>query len=70
MLSENKKVSKIMKQDGELTEVKDIDMLPERFIREAYKLVDADAGSICMNEGNKLKLSYTQNDTNIERRLY
>jgi HD-GYP domain-containing protein (c-di-GMP phosphodiesterase class II) len=63
MLSEKQKLNMVMKLGVELTEVKDVDMLLERILREARKLVLADAGSIYIKEGDKLKFSYTQNDT-------
>jgi HD-GYP domain-containing protein (c-di-GMP phosphodiesterase class II) len=63
MLSEKQKISTIMRLGVELTEVKDVDVLLERILREARKLVHADAGSIYVKEGDKLKFSYTQNET-------
>ena len=63
MLSEKQKVSTIMRLGVELTEVKDVDVLLERILHEARKLVHADAGSIYVKEGDKLKFSYTQNET-------
>jgi HD-GYP domain-containing protein (c-di-GMP phosphodiesterase class II) len=63
MLSEKQKLNMIMRLGIELTEVKDVDVLLERVLREARQLVTADAGSIYIKEGVQLKLSYTQNDT-------
>ena len=63
MLNEKQKLNTVMKLGVELTEVKDVDVLLERILREARKLVNADAGSIYIKEGDKLKFSYTQNDT-------
>ncbi len=68
MLNEKQKVSKIMKLGVELTEVKDVDVLLERILREARTLVNADAGSIYVKEGDKLKFSYSQNET-LQKRL-
>ncbi|MFA5072867.1 MAG: HD domain-containing phosphohydrolase [Nitrospirota bacterium] len=68
MLSEKQKLGKIMQLGAEITEVKDIDVLMERILREARMLVNADAGSIYIKEGNKLKFSYTQNDT-LEKQM-
>ncbi len=68
MLNEKQKLTKIIKLGVELTEVKDVDVLLERILREARKLVSADAGSIYVREGDKLKFSYTQNDT-MQKRL-
>lgn len=68
MLSEKQKLAKIMNLGVEITEVKDVDVLLERILHEARKLVNADAGSIYIKEGDKLKFSYTQNDT-LQKRL-
>jgi HD-GYP domain-containing protein (c-di-GMP phosphodiesterase class II) len=68
MLTEKQKLTKIINLGIEISQVKDIDMLLERILREARKLVDADAGSIYIKEGDKLKFSYTQNDT-LQKRL-
>ncbi len=46
MLNEKQKINKIMRLGVELAEVKDVDVLLERILREARKLVTADAGSI------------------------
>lgn len=67
MLSEKQKLSKMLHLGVEITEVKDVDVLLERLLREARALVNADAGSIYIKEGNKLKFSYTQNDTQEKR---
>jgi response regulator RpfG family c-di-GMP phosphodiesterase len=63
MLNEKQKLNMVMKLGVEITEVKDVDVLLERILREARQLVSADAGSIYIKEGDKLKFSYTQNDT-------
>jgi HD-GYP domain-containing protein (c-di-GMP phosphodiesterase class II) len=63
MLSEKHKLDTVMRLGVELTEIKDVDVLLERILREARKLVNADAGSIYIKEGEKLKFSYTQNET-------
>src|SRR5512147_1725486 len=63
MLNEKQKLNMVMKLGFGFTEVKDVDVLLERILREARQLVSADAGSIYIKEGDKLKFSYTQNDT-------
>jgi HD-GYP domain-containing protein (c-di-GMP phosphodiesterase class II) len=63
MPTEKQKLNMVMKLGVELAEVKDVDVLLERILREARRLVAADAGSIYIKEGDKLKFSYTQNDT-------
>lgn len=69
MLSEKQKLNMVMRLGVELTEVKDVDVLLERILREARKLVAADAGSIYIKEADKLKFSYTQNDTQQKKLL-
>ena len=68
MLSEKQKLNMVMRLGVELTEVKDVDVLLERILREARQLVSADAGSIYIREDVKLKFSYTQNDT-LQKKL-
>ena len=63
MLTEKQKFSKIISLGIEITQVKDLDVLLERILREARFLVSADAGTIYVKEDDKLKFSYTQNDT-------
>lgn len=63
MPNEKQKLNMIMRLGVELTEIKDVDVLLERILREARQLVSADAGSIYIKEGDKLKFSYTQNET-------
>ncbi len=68
MLSEKQKLATIMRLGVEITEVKDVDVLLERILHEARMLVNADAGSIYIKEGDKLKFSYSQNET-LQKRL-
>lgn len=68
MPNEKQKLTAIIQLGRELTAVKDIDVLLERILKEARKLVLADAGSIYIRENDTLKFSYTQNDT-LQKRL-
>ncbi len=68
MLNEKQKVNKIMKLGVELANVKDADVLLERILRKARKLVNAYAGSTYFKESDKLKFSYAQNET-FQKRL-
>ena len=68
MLDEKQKLTKITNLGIEISPVKDTDVLLERILWQARKLVDADAGSIYIKEGDKLKFSYLQNDT-LQKRL-
>ena len=67
MLTEKQKYAKIIALGIEITQVKDLDVLLERILREARTLVSADAGTIYVKEDDKLKFSYTQNDTMQQR---
>lgn len=68
MLSEKQKLTTIIRLGIEMTGVKDVDVLLEKILKEARTLVRADAGSIYIREADKLKFSYTQNDT-MQKRL-
>jgi len=63
MLTEKQKFAKIVNLGIEITQVKDLDVLLERILKEARSLVNADAGTIYVKEDDKLKFTYTQNDT-------
>ena len=63
MLSEKEKLNAVMRLGVGLAEVKDVDVLLERILLEARQLTNADAGSIYIKEADKLKFSYTQNET-------
>jgi HD-GYP domain-containing protein (c-di-GMP phosphodiesterase class II) len=67
MLTEKQKYAKIITLGIEITQVKDLDVLLERILREARTLVSADAGTIYVKEDDKLKFSYTQNETMQQR---
>lgn len=51
--------------ERQLDEIKDADVLLERILSEARKMINADAGSIYVKEGNNLKIKYAQNDTQL-----
>ena len=52
--------------ERELGEIQDVDVLLERILTETRKIVNADAGSIYVVEGDKLKIKYGQNDTHLK----
>jgi hypothetical protein len=61
---EIKKLESIIKIDSELNhQIQDLDVLLERILFEARKVVHADAGSIYVREGDKLVIKYAQNDS-------
>ncbi len=49
--------------DSELNKIQDADILLERILREARNVVNADAGSIYISDGERLTINYAQNDT-------
>jgi HD-GYP domain-containing protein (c-di-GMP phosphodiesterase class II) len=53
----------IFKIDSELGKIQDADILLERILLEARKVVNADAGTIYVREGDQLAFKYTQNAT-------
>jgi response regulator RpfG family c-di-GMP phosphodiesterase len=68
MLSEKEKFDLITQISLELNEAKDIDLLLERILTNVRRFFSADAGSIYLKNGDKLKFSYAQNNT-LEKRL-
>lgn len=53
----------IIRIDSELNQIQDLDLLLERILLEARKVVHADAGSIYVKENDLLVIKYAQNDT-------
>lgn len=68
MASEPASLQSIIKVTHEILQIQDLDILLERILTEARKIVNADAGSIYIIEDNKLKFSYTQNNT-LQKKL-
>lgn len=56
----------IIEIERELGEIQDVDVLLERILTETRRIVNADAGSIYVVEGDKLKIKYGQNDTHLK----
>ena len=69
MLTEQQKMEALIDISMELHQVKDIDILMENILTLARNFAAADAGSIYLKEGNRLKFSYTQNET-LQQRLH
>jgi len=61
--TESEKLKQIIALDSELHKIQDLDILLERILYEARKVVNADAGSIYIKEGDHLVIQYAQNDT-------
>ncbi len=57
------KLRSIITLDSELNKLQDLDILLERILLEARRVVNADAGSIYINDGDRLTINYAQNDT-------
>ncbi len=57
------KLREIIRLGSELVDIQDLDILLERILREARMVVNADAGSIYVREGDELIFSHVQNDT-------
>lgn len=57
------KLRNIISLDSELNKIKDEDILLERILLEARRVVGADAGSIYAVQGDHLVINYAQNDT-------
>ena len=60
------KLQKIIEIERQLGEIQDVDVLLERILTETRHIVNADAGSIYVVEGDKLKIKYGQNDTHLK----
>ncbi|MBN2060308.1 MAG: HD domain-containing protein [Deltaproteobacteria bacterium] len=68
MMSEKEKIDLITQISLDINEVKDIDLLLESILTNVRKFFNADAGSIYLKEDDKLRFSYSQNDT-LKNRL-
>ena len=64
----DKRMDYVLQLINDLNQIQDLDLLLEKILQKARLFFDADAGSIYLREGNKLKFSYSQNDT-LQRRL-
>ncbi len=58
----------ILRTDSELNNIHDLDLLLERILLESRRVVNADAGSIYVKEGERLFIRYSQNNT-LQSRL-
>lgn len=67
MLSEKQMLTQIIALGLEIAQYKDVDLVLERILTLAREFVNAEAGSIYIKEGNKLKFSHTQNEVQQKR---
>ena len=64
MPDEQRKLQQLLEMNQEIEQAKDVDLLLERILTVARKLVNADAGSIyVVKDENSLEFSHTQNET-------
>ena len=63
--TKEQKLQSLIEMERMLNEIQDLDVLLERILTEARKIVHADAGSIYVVEGNNLRIKYAQNDTQL-----
>jgi HD-GYP domain-containing protein (c-di-GMP phosphodiesterase class II) len=63
METEKQRLDKVLGIAQDILQVQDLDMVLERILTEARKFTNSDAGSLYLREDDKLKFSYTQNDT-------
>ena len=63
MKKSKKKLQNIIQLGVEVSQIGDLDVLLEKILSEARSLVNADAGSIYIQEKDQLKFSYAQNET-------
>ena len=63
VLERKEKLNRLIQFGVEISEIADLDLLLEKVLTEARRLVNADAGSIYIKEGEFLKFNYAQNDT-------
>ena len=64
----DKRMDYILQLINDLNQIQDLDLLLEKILQKARLFFNADAGSIYLREDDKLKFSYTQNDT-LQKRL-
>ncbi|UTC74589.1 HD domain-containing protein [Treponema sp. OMZ 792] len=67
-LSKEEILVKILETESLIHSVQDVDVLLEQILTEARSVVNADAGSIYIAEGDRLAIRYAQNDT-LQKKL-
>ncbi len=68
MLNHTQKLNRLVEFGLEINNVADLDLLLEKVLSEARFLFKADAGSIYIREGDRLRFSISQNET-LQKRL-
>jgi HD-GYP domain-containing protein (c-di-GMP phosphodiesterase class II) len=59
----DQKLHDVISLDSEINKVQDVDILLEMILRQARRVVHADAGSIYIKKDDGLEITYAQNDT-------
>jgi response regulator RpfG family c-di-GMP phosphodiesterase len=67
-MNEKEKLNEIIQLGYEITQVQDLDILLEHILTKARKFTAADAGSLYIVDGGKLKFQCNQNDT-LQKKL-
>lgn len=65
---EVERLKELIRLEGEFNKIQDLDLLLERILLEARRVTNADAGSLYLVEGDRLRFAYSQNDT-LQRKL-
>ena len=63
MLQRKEKLARLVQFGVEISQIADLDLLLEKILSEARYLINSDAGSIYIKEGDELNFSYAQNET-------
>lgn len=63
MENNSENIKRILQLECEFNRIQDVDILLERILTEARIMLNADAGSIYIVEGNKLAIKFSQNET-------
>jgi len=63
MFDRKTKLTRLIQFGVEVSQIADLDLLLEKVLTEARKMLNADAGSIYIKDGEMLRFSYAQNET-------
>ena len=61
------KLTRLIQFGVEVSQIADLDLLLEKVLTEARRMLNSDAGSIYIKDEEFLKFSYSQNDTMQEK---
>ncbi len=63
MSNEQQKIQRLLDMNQEIEQARDVDLVLERILSVARRLINADAGSIYVVDGENLRFNDSQNDT-------